>query len=319
MVRETRLSVDDLIYPLFISDESTGKWEIPSMPGQYRWSLLELEREIELVRSLRIPAVLLFGIPAKKDEIGSDNFAEKGVVQRAIRLIKRVAPELIVITDVCMCEFTSHGHCGLVNRPGTEYHQPLLPEGYVLNDQTLEILNRVAISHAHCGADIVAPSGMIDGMVGSIRAALDARGYSHVGVLAYSVKYASAFYGPFRDAAGGAPQFGDRSTHQMDAANIREAIKEARLDVAQGCDLLMVKPALSYLDVIAAVRNAFSEMPLVAYNVSGEYAMIKAAIAQGWLDEKRIVPEVLLSIKRAGADMIITYFAKEICQWLDSQ
>lgn len=289
------------------------------MPGQFRWSLRDLEREIEQVAALKIPAVLLFGIPEKKDRMGSDNFAENGVVQRAIRLIKRIAPQLLVITDVCMCEFTSHGHCGLINEPGAEYHQPHLPDGYVLNDQTLEVLNRVAISHAECGADIVAPSGMIDGMVASIRGALDVKGFSHVAILAYSVKYASAFYGPFRDAAGGAPQFGDRTTHQMDPANVREAIKEARLDVAQGCDLLMVKPAFSYLDVISAIRNTFSDMPLVAYNVSGEYAMIKAAAAQGWLDERRIVPEVLLSIKRAGADLIITYFAKEVCQWLDLQ
>ena len=259
-----------------------------------------------------VPAVLLFGIPAAKDPVGLENFAEDGIVQQAVRAIKDAVPELVVITDVCLCEYTDHGHCGVLNGGPLDGPHLHLPEGYVLNDETLEILGRVAVSHARAGADIVAPSGMLDGMVAAIRRALDDQDFAHVSILSYAVKYSSAFYGPFRDAAGGAPRFGDRRTHQMDPANAREALREARLDVAEGADMLMVKPALAYLDVIHRVRQEFPELPLVAYNVSGEYAMIKAAAAQGWLDERACALEMLLAIKRAGADLIITYFAKDV-------
>jgi porphobilinogen synthase len=257
---------------------------------------------------------MLFGLPATKDPVGLENFAAEGIVQQAVRALKAATPELVVITDVCLCEYTDHGHCGLLN--GQEHHHAHLEAGYVLNDETLDVLARVAVSHAEAGADIVAPSGMIDGMVAAIRTALDDHGFSHLPIMSYAVKYASAFYGPFREAAGGAPKFGDRKTHQMDPANAREALREAALDVAEGADFLMVKPALSYLDVIHRLHEHFRELPLVAYNVSGEYAMIKAAAANGWLDERRIVLETLTSIKRAGADLIITYFAKDAACWL---
>jgi len=271
---------------------------------------------------LGIPAVLLFGIPAHKDPVGLENFAPDGIVQQAIRAIKTAVPDLLVITDVCMCEYTDHGHCGLLNDIPTEVGttngrpQPHLAEDYVLNDETLKVLAKVAVSHAEAGADIVAPSGMMDGMVGTIRGALDETGFSHLPIMSYAIKYASAFYGPFRDAAEGAPKFGDRRTHQMDPANVREAMREAALDVAEGADFLMVKPALPYLDVIRQVHERFPELPLVAYNVSGEYAMIKAAAANGWLDEEQAVLELLTGIKRAGADLIITYHAKDAAVWL---
>jgi len=313
MVRETELNARDFIYPLFVR-HGAGRTEIRSMPGIYQLSVDEAVREAESAAKLGIPAVLLFGIPAEKDSIGLENFSYDGIVQRATRAIKREFPELVVVTDVCLCEYTDHGHCGILNT-GEHYHHQL-PEGYVLNDETLEILGRVAISHAESGADIIAPSGMMDGMVASIRNVLDINGYENLPILSYSVKYASALYGPFREAAQGAPKFGDRKSHQMDPANVREALREVALDIEEGADMLMVKPALHYLDVIQRVHAAHPEIPLAAYNVSGEYAMVKAAAANGWLDEQRVVLETLTAIKRAGADMIITYHALDAASWL---
>jgi len=315
MVRETELNSRDFIYPLFVR-HGEGRTEIRSMPGIYQLSVDAAVREAESAAELGIPAVLLFGIPAEKDPIGVENFSYDGIVQQATRAIKREFPELILVTDACLCEYTDHGHCGILNT-GEHYHREL-PEGYVLNDETLEILSRVAVSHAESGADIIAPSGMLDGMVASIRNALDTNGYEHLPILAYSVKYASALYGPFREAAQGAPKFGDRKSHQMDPANVREALREVALDVEEGADMLMVKPALHYLDVIHRVRESFPELPLVAYNVSGEFAMIKAAAANGWLDERNVTLETLTAIKRAGADMIITYHAREAANWLNT-
>ena len=308
MVRETALSAHDFIYPLFVQHGTEVRLPIPSMPGQYRLSIDQLAGEAKEIADLGIPAVLLFGIPAEKDPVGLENFAANGIVQQAIRAIKEAAPELLVVTDVCLCEYTDHGHCGLLDDAGN-----------VLNDETLEVLGNTAVSHARAGADIVAPSGMMDGMVGAIRHALDGAGYKQLPVMSYAVKYASAFYGPFRDAADGAPKFGDRKTHQMDPANAREALREAAIDVAEGADFLMVKPALAYLDVINRLRAAYPELPLAAYNVSGEYSMIKAAAAAGWLDEQGAVLETLLGIKRAGADLIITYHAKDAAGWLSNQ
>lgn len=305
MVRETSLTADDLIYPLFVQHGTAVHDEIPSMPGQYRLSLDQLAVEAEELAALGIPAVILFGIPAAKDPVGLENFAADGIVQQAIGAIKTAVPELLVVTDVCLCEYTDHGHCGLLDGMGN-----------VLNDETLEVLGKVAVSHAAAGADIVAPSGMMDGMVAAIRGALDAAGYPALPIMSYAVKYASAFYGPFRDAADGAPRFGDRKTHQMDPANAGEALREAALDVAEGADFLMVKPALAYLDVIRRVKTAHPALPLAAYNVSGEYAMIKAAAANGWLDERVTVLETLTGMKRAGADVIITYHAKDAAAWL---
>jgi porphobilinogen synthase len=273
---------------------------------------------VETVAGLGIPAVILFGIPEVKDPIGVENFAPDGIVQAAIRAIKAAVPELLVVTDVCMCEYTDHGHCGILNQ-GRPLPHPHLPEGYVLNDPTLEVLGRVAVSHAEAGADIVAPSGMMDGMVAAIRSALDAAQFEHTPILSYAVKYASAFYGPFRDAAESPPRFGDRKSHQMDPANVREALREAGQDVAEGADMLMVKPALPYLDVIHRVRDAYPQLPLAAYNVSGEYAMLKAAAANGWIDERTAVLEALTGIKRAGADLILTYHAKDAARWLQNR
>ncbi|OGN75635.1 MAG: delta-aminolevulinic acid dehydratase [Chloroflexi bacterium GWB2_49_20] len=314
MVRETELNARDFIYPLFVR-HGQGRTPIASMPGVSQLSVLEAVREAETAAKLGIPAVILFGIPAEKDPLGLENFAQDGVVQQAIRLIKREVPEMLVVTDVCLCEYTDHGHCGILNTG--EHFQASLPEGYVLNDPTLNVLGKVAVSHAACGADIVAPSGMLDGMVIAIREALDVNGFENVPILSYAIKYASAFYGPFRDAAEGAPKFGDRKSHQMDPANIREALREAALDVDEGADMLMVKPALAYLDVIRSVKNAFPEIPMAAYNVSGEYAMIKAAAANGWIDESRVTLETLLAMKRAGADLIITYHALDAARWLN--
>jgi len=311
MVRETEVNVRDFIYPLFVR-HGKGRNEIRSMPGIFQLSVAEAVREAESAASLGIPSVILFGIPAEKDPIGSENFADNGIVQQAIRAIKREIPEMVVMTDVCMCEYTDHGHCGIIN---TNNHSNL-PEGYVLNDPTLDILATVAVSHAEAGADVVAPSGMIDGMVGAIRTALDGANFEHIPILSYAVKYASAFYGPFRDAAESPPKFGDRKTHQMDPANVREALHETALDVAEGADMLMIKPALPYLDVLYRVRQAHPELPLVAYNVSGEYSMVKAAAANGWLDESKVVLEALTGIKRAGADLIITYHAKDAARLL---
>ncbi|MFN2106877.1 MAG: porphobilinogen synthase [Candidatus Promineifilaceae bacterium] len=308
MVRETQLAADDFIYPLFVQHGSEVRQEIPSMPGQFRLSIDRLAQEASEITALGIPAVILFGIPAEKDPVGLENFAADGIVQQAIRALKEAAPDLLVITDVCLCEYTDHGHCGLLDVLGN-----------VLNDETLVILGKTAVSHAEAGADIVAPSGMMDGMVGAIRQALDGAGYRQIPVMSYAVKYASAFYGPFRDAADGAPKFGDRKTHQMDPANAREALHEAAIDAAEGADFLMVKPALAYLDVIHRLRETYPELPLAAYNVSGEYSMIKAAAAAGWLNERGAVLETLLGIKRAGADLIITYHAKEAARWLVSK
>jgi porphobilinogen synthase len=315
MVRETSLSPKDLIYPLFVRPGVGIQHEIPSMPGQYQWSVDQLPRQVEAIARLEIPAVLLFGIPNEKDPLGAENYASEGVVQRAIRAIKNAVPEIVVVSDVCMCEYTDHGHCGILNL-GDEGPRSQLPDGYVLNDPTLEIIGRVAVSHAEAGADIVAPSGMMDGMVAALRAALDQAEFDHLPILSYAVKYASSFYGPFRDAAESPPSFGDRKSHQMDPANAREALREAAIDVAEGADMLMVKPALPYLDVIQRVRDEFDPFPLAAYNVSGEYAMLKAAASRGWLDERRVILETLTAIKRAGADLIVTYHATEAAVWL---
>jgi porphobilinogen synthase len=305
MVRETTLSPADFIYPLFVQHGQDVRQEISSMPGQYRWSIDRLADEVREIAELSIPAVLLFGIPAQKDPVGLENFATDGIVQQAIREIKTAVPEMVVVTDVCLCEYTDHGHCGLLDEMGN-----------VLNDETLEILGKTAVSHAQAGADIVAPSGMMDGMIAAIREALDSAGYLGLPVMSYAVKYASAFYGPFRDAADGAPKFGDRKTHQMDPGNAREALREAAIDVAEGADFLMVKPGLPYLDVIQRLSQTYPELPLAAYNVSGEYSMVKAAAAAGWLDEQATVLEALLGFKRAGADLIITYHAKDAARWL---
>jgi porphobilinogen synthase len=314
MVRETTLSPQDFIYPFFIRHGHNIQEEITSMPGQYQWSVDRLPVEAEAIARLGISAVIMFGIPAVKDPIGLENYAPDGIIQQAIHSIKSAVPELVVITDVCLCEYTDHGHCGILNDRGLGNSH--LPEGYVLNDPTLEILAKVALSHAEAGADMVAPSGMIDGMVAALRSALDGARFDHVPILSYAVKYASSFYGPFREAAEGTPKFGDRKSHQMDPANVREALREAALDVAEGADLLMVKPALPYLDVIQRVHEAHPELPMAAYNVSGEYAMLKAAAANGWLDERSAVLETLTAIKRAGADLIITYHAKDAASWL---
>ena len=316
MLRQTELNVSDFIYPLFVR-HGEGRNEIGSMPGVFQLSIEEAVREAESAAGLGIPSVILFGIPAEKDPVGLENYSPEGIVQQAIQAIKREIPEMVVVTDVCLCEYTDSGHCGLVNLPGPHF-RPTLPEGYVLNDETLEVLAKVAVSHAECGADVVAPSGMMDGMVAAIRSGLDGKGFENVPILSYAVKYASSFYGPFREAAEGAPKFGDRRSHQMDPANGSEALREAGLDVEQGADILMVKPALPYLDIIRRVKEAFPERPLAAYNVSGEYAMIKAAANNGWLDEQSAVLEVLTSIKRAGADLILTYHAKDAARWLKS-
>ncbi len=303
LVRETELSVKHLVYPLFVVPGQGVKEEVSSMPGVFRFSVDKLKEEVKAVYELGIPAVILFGIPEKKDEVGSEAYAKRGIVQRAIEAIKKSTPELIVITDVCLCEYTSHGHCGLIRK------------GEIDNDATLEQLAKVAVSHAKAGADMVAPSDMMDGRVGRIREALDEAGFSHIPIMSYAVKYCSSFYGPFREAAESAPQFGDRRSYQMDPANAREAIREAALDVEEGADILMVKPALPYLDIIKTLREEFNH-PIAAYQVSGEYAMIKAAGRLGWLDEERAMWESLLSIRRAGADVILTYFAKEVARKL---
>lgn len=314
MLRETVLSPQDFIYPLFVQHGVNTQGEISSMPGQYQWSVDLLPKKAEEIARLGIPAVILFGIPDQKDPVGAENYAPDGIIQQAVRQIKDAVPELVVVSDVCLCEYTDHGHCGLLNT-GEDF-QSHLPEGYVLNDPTLAVLGKVAVSHAEAGADIIAPSGMMDGMVGAIRSVLDSSRFEHIPILSYAVKYASSFYGPFREAAQGAPKFGDRKSHQMDPANVREALREAALDVAEGADMLMVKPALPYLDVIRQVQVAFPGLPMAAYNVSGEYAMLKAAASHGWLDERSVVLETLTAIKRAGADLIITYHALDAARWL---
>jgi porphobilinogen synthase len=304
MVRETSLSPADFIYPLFVKPGKGLKDEIKSMPGQYQLSLDMLPAEIDELKTLGVPAVILFGLPSTKDEVGSEAYDEHGIVQEAIRTIKRHDPDFYVITDVCMCEFTSHGHCGILD-----------DRGCVINDVTIELLAKEAVTHAEAGADMVAPSDMMDGRVAAIRGALDAEGYQDVPIMAYSVKYASGYYGPFRDAADSAPTFGDRTGYQMDPANAEEGIREAALDIEEGADIVMVKPALAYMDMIWRVKTEFG-YPTAAYNVSGEYAMVKAAAANGWIDEKRVVLETLLGFKRAGADLILTYHAKDAARWL---
>jgi len=303
LVREAKLSVDDLIYPLFVIHGRGKREPISSMPGQFRLTVDELLREVKEAYGLGVKAVMLFGIPKTKDELGSEAYSDEGIVQQAIRALKDAIPELVVIADVCLCEYTSHGHCGVIR------------EGDVDNDETLELIGKTALSLARSGADVVAPSGMMDGQVKAIREVLDEEGFKGTIIMAYSAKYASCFYGPFRDAAESAPAFGDRRSYQMDPPNLREAILEIELDIEEGADIVMVKPALPYLDVIRAVRERFLR-PIAAYNVSGEYAMIKAAGRLGWLDEERAMIEVLTSIKRAGADLILTYFAKEVAEKL---
>lgn len=315
MVRETRLSPDNFIYPLFVRHGQGIQQPIRSMPGQFQWSIDRVVEEARSASRLSIPAVILFGIPDVKDACGSENYNANGIIPRAIRAIKDAVSEMLVISDMCFCEYTDHGHCGIINQRGEQHFNPHLPEGYLLNDPTLELLAQASIVHAEAGADIIAPSGMIDGMVGAIRTGLDESGFDHVIVMSYAAKYASGFYGPFRDAAESPPQFGDRSQYQMDPANQREALKEVALDVAEGADMLMVKPALPYLDIISAVRQSY-HLPVAAYQVSGEYAMIHAAAANGWIDLQRCALETLTSIRRAGADMILTYFAKEAAQWI---
>jgi porphobilinogen synthase len=315
MVRETTLAPEDFVYPLFVRPGSDIRQPIGSMPGQYQWSVDRVVDEVREAAALGIPAVILFGIPAHKDASGSENAAPDGIIPTAIRAIKDAAPEMQVISDMCLCEYTDHGHCGLINTPDAEHYNPHLPEGYVLNDPTLELLGRASTIHALAGADIIAPSGMIDGMVGAIRATLDANGCQHVAIMSYAAKFASGFYGPFRDAAESPPQFGDRSAYQMDPANRREALREVALDVAEGADMLMVKPALPYLDILREVRATY-DLPTAAYQVSGEYAMLHAAAANGWLELERCALESLTSIRRAGADLILTYFAKDAARWL---
>ncbi len=309
LVRETHLTPQDFILPLFVRHGQEQRVPIPSMPGQFQLSVDQLPEELHEIESLGIPAVILFGIPERKDSVGSDAYSKTGIIQQALHVIQQAGVDLLVITDVCFCEFTDHGHCGIVRERDGRLD--------VDNDATLEILVREAVSHAQAGAGMIAPSGMMDGMVQALRSGLDEAGFSHLPIMSYAAKYASAFYGPFLDAAESAPQFGDRRTYQMDPANAAEALREVALDVLEGADLLMVKPALSYLDVIRRVKTAHPEIPLAAYNVSGEYAMVKAAAEKGWIDEQRIVLELLTSIKRAGADMILTYHAKQAAHWLD--
>lgn len=306
-VRETTLSAKDFIYPLFVKPGTGCKDAISSMPDVFQYSIDMLEAEMEELRSLGIQAVILFGLPEHKDECGSEAYDDNGIVQQAIREIKRCCPEVYVITDVCLCEYTSHGHCGKLDE-----------NGYVLNDPTLELLAAEALSHARAGADMVAPSDMMDGRIGAIRKALDDNGFTNLPIMAYSAKYASGYYGPFRDAADSAPAFGDRKAYQMDPANSNEALREVALDIEEGADMVMVKPALAYLDIMRRVADEF-EFPLVAYNVSGEYAMVKAAAQNGWIDEERVVLESLLCMKRAGAKMIITYHAKDAARWLSAR
>ena len=304
MVRETVLTCDDLIYPLFVVFGQNKKIPISSMPGVFQYSVDRLGEPIQQVAELGVPAVLLFGIPETKDALGSSAWQEDGVVQQAIRKIKELSPQTVVITDVCMCEYTDHGHCGALDE-----------QGRVINDATLDLLAKEALSHAEAGCDMVAPSDMMDGRVGAIRKALDDHGFSHLPIMSYAAKFSSALYGPFREAAESAPQFGDRKTYQMDGANRLEALREVELDIEEGADIVMVKPALAYLDIIREVKDTFG-YPTAAYHVSGEYAMLKAAAANGWLDGERVTMEILTSIKRAGADMIITYAALDAARWL---
>jgi porphobilinogen synthase len=303
LVCETRLAPGDLVLPYFVTHGRDVREEVASMPGVFQLSTDELARDVRVAASLGIPAVLLFGLPAEKDDVGSEAYHPDGIVQRAIRTIKDVAPDLVVIGDVCLCEYTSHGHCGVVQ------------DSQVLNDPTLELLGRMALAQAEAGAEVVAPSDMMDGRVGHLRRVLDEHGFPDTVIMAYSAKFASGFYGPFREAADSTPRFGDRRAYQMDPPNAREAMREIETDVAEGADIVMVKPALAYLDLIRQARQRF-DLPIAAYNVSGEYAMVKAAARNGWIDEERVATEILVGIKRAGADVIITYFAKDLCRWL---
>ena len=305
LVRETTLSINDLIYPMFVVHGEGMALEISAMPACYQYSVDTLVTAAKELATLGIPGTILFGIPASKDPLGTEAYADDGIIQQAVRAIKDAVPDLLVITDVCLCEYTDHGHCGVVEA------------GEVRNDPTLELLVKESLSHARAGADVIAPSDMMDGRVGAIREALDENGYENIPIMAYAAKYASAFYGPFREAAESAPQFGDRRAYQMDPANAEEALREVALDIQEGADILMVKPALSYLDVIYRVKAEF-QVPVAAYNVSGEYAMVKAAAQNGWIDEQRVALELLTSIKRAGADMILTYFAKAVVEWLNN-
>ncbi len=304
MVRETKLSPDDFIYPLFVTHGKGIKKEIGSMPGNFQQSIDNLVKDCEEINHLGIPAVILFGIPEHKDEVGSEAYSDEGIVQHAIKAIKNKVPDLIVITDVCLCEYTSHGHCGIIKN------------GTVQNDATLELLAKEAVSHAKAGADMVAPSDMMDGRVGAIRSMLDAEGFHDTPIMSYAAKYASSFYGPFREAAESTPQFGDRRSYQMDAPNSREALREVALDIDEGADIVMVKPALAYLDIIYQVKQNFN-LPVAAYNVSGEFSMVKAAAKLDWVDGERVMMESLIAMKRAGADMILTYFAKEAAALLN--
>ncbi|HSW97892.1 MAG TPA: porphobilinogen synthase [Candidatus Saccharimonadales bacterium] len=306
LVAETKISVASFIYPLFISEEISKPQAISAMPGMKQWTIDTVSQEAQRAFTLGIPAVLLFGIPKKKDAVGTQAYAKTGVIQKAIKQIKKTVPDLLIITDVCLCEYTDHGHCGVIQNK------------FVQNDPTLKLLSAMALSHVQAGADMVAPSDMMDGRIGDMRKTLDTNGFTDTPIMAYSAKYASGFYGPFREAAQSAPQFGDRKTYQMDPRNVLEAIHETELDIQEGADIIMVKPAMPYLDVIYRVKQTFN-VPLAAYNVSGEYSMIKAAAQNGWIDEKRIVMEVLTGIKRAGADIIITYFAPQVAQWLKNK
>ncbi|WP_226526312.1 porphobilinogen synthase [Metabacillus niabensis] len=306
MMRETHLRHEDFIYPIFVVEGENKQNEVPSMPGVFHLSLDLLNKEIEEIVSLGIKSIILFGVPAEKDEVGTQAYHDQGIVQRATRQIKEAFPDLVVVADTCLCQYTDHGHCGIVEN------------GQVLNDPTLDLLARTAISQAKAGADIIAPSNMMDGFVAAIRHGLDEAGFEHIPIMSYAVKYASAFYGPFRDAAHSSPQFGDRKTYQMDPANRDEALREAQSDLEEGADFLIVKPALAYLDIIRDVKNQFN-VPVVAYNVSGEYSMIKAAAQNGWVDEKAIVTEMLVGMKRAGVDLMITYFAKDVARWLKEE
>ncbi|MDP2363771.1 MAG: porphobilinogen synthase [Ignavibacteria bacterium] len=306
MVRETVLTKNDLIYPLFVVPGTKIKKEIKSMPGVFNLSVDELIKECKEVRDLGIPAIILFGIPEHKDEVGSDAYSENGIIQRAVRAVKAEVKDLLIITDVCLCEYTSHGHCGVLN--GEE----------ILNDETVSLLAKEAVSHAEAGADMIAPSDMMDGRVAAIRKALDYKGFTKIPIMSYAAKYSSGFYGPFRDAAESTPAFGDRKSHQMDIGNINEALREVAEDIEEGADIVMVKPAGPYLDVIRKVKDTFG-MPTAAYQVSGEYAMIKAAGANGWIDEERVMVEAAFAIKRAGADMFLTYFAKDLARWISAK
>lgn len=303
ILRETHLRAEDFIYPIFVVEGKNKKNEVPSMPGVFHLSLDLLNTELEEIVSLGIKSIILFGVPEEKDDVGTQAYHDNGIVQRATRQVKEAFPELVVVADTCLCQYTDHGHCGIVEN------------GKILNDPTLDLLARTAVSQAKAGADIIAPSNMMDGFVAAIRYGLDEAGFEHIPIMSYAVKYASAFYGPFRDAAHSTPQFGDRKTYQMDPANRDEALREAQSDIEEGADFLIVKPALAYLDIIRDVKNNFNA-PVVAYNVSGEYSMIKAAAQNGWVDEKAMVMEMLIGMKRAGVDLVITYFAKDVARWL---